>query len=76
MPTYEYACDSCNHQFEAMQSMSDEPLTECPQCSGKVRRMFGLSSVIFKGSGFYCTDTKKSDPGKESSCANCPGSNS
>jgi putative FmdB family regulatory protein len=56
MPIYEYICDSCNHQFEIQQSMNDNALTECPQCSGKIRRVFGLNSVIFKGSGFYCND--------------------
>ncbi len=81
MPIYEYVCDSCNHQFEAQQSMHDDPLTECPQCANKVRRVFGLSSVIFKGSGFYCNDAKKTAPAKESSpsspaCATCPAANS
>jgi putative FmdB family regulatory protein len=74
MPIYEYACDSCNHRFEAEQSMRDNPLTTCPQCQGKIRRVFGLSSVIFKGNGFYCTDSKKSEGGKESPCATCPAS--
>ena len=75
MPTYEYECDSCNHRFEVEQSMHDDPLTECPECAGSVRRVFGLSSVIFKGSGFYCNDVKKSGGSKKSSgadCATCP----
>lgn len=75
MPIYEYECDSCNHHFEVEQSMRDNPLTECPECSGHIRRVFGLSSVIFKGSGFYCTDTKKSGGSKEApsaACATCP----
>ncbi|WP_422480543.1 FmdB family zinc ribbon protein [Pleomorphochaeta sp. DL1XJH-081] len=75
MPIYEYICDSCNHQFEIQQSMNDNALTECPQCSGKIRRVFGLNSVIFKGSGFYCNDSKKSSSdkasGESSSCASC-----
>lgn len=77
MPIYEYVCDSCDHQFEIQQSMQDNPLTECPKCSGQVRRVFGLNSVIFKGSGFYCTDSKKkSSSGKAATettaCTTCP----
>lgn len=60
MPTYEYECSSCGHIFEAFQSMSDAPLTACPEC-GKVvkRRIFGGTGVIFKGSGFYVNDSRK-----------------
>jgi len=76
MPIYEYVCDSCNHQFETEQSMREDPLTICPRCSGKIRRVFGLNSVIFKGSGFYCNDSKKkeasSSDGAATPCANCP----
>ena len=58
MPTYEYVCEACEHQFEEFQSMSDEPLKKCPQCrKSKLRRVFGAgAAVIFKGSGFYQTD--------------------
>ena len=58
MPTYEYVCDACKHDFEEMQSFSDEPLTKCPKCKKKkLRRLFGTgASIIFKGSGFYETD--------------------
>lgn len=57
MPTYEYQCQSCGHQFEKFQNMSDVPLKVCPQCGGKVRRLIGAGgAVIFKGSGFYATD--------------------
>jgi putative FmdB family regulatory protein len=63
MPTYEYECKKCGHSFEAFQSMSDDPLTECPECGRELRRLInGGSGVIFKGSGFYATDK-----GKESS---------
>ncbi|HJN68327.1 MAG: zinc ribbon domain-containing protein [Candidatus Marinimicrobia bacterium] len=65
MPTYDYLCISCTHQFEHFQSMSDDPLTECPICGSKVRRLVsGGSGLIFKGSGFYITDYKngKKDP--------------
>jgi putative FmdB family regulatory protein len=57
MPTYEYECLDCGNQFEAVQSMKDPHLTECPQCGGKVRRKIGRGAgIIFKGSGFYQTD--------------------
>jgi len=61
MPTYEYECKSCSHSFEVFQSMSDSPLTTCPECGSEVRRLiFGGAGVIFKGSGFYVTDKNKS----------------
>jgi putative FmdB family regulatory protein len=58
MPTYEYVCDACDHEFDELQSFSDEPLTKCPKCKKKkLRRLFGTgASIIFKGSGFYETD--------------------
>ena len=58
MPTYQYACTACEHRFEAVQSFSDAPLTECPECSGKLRKLFGAVGVVFKGSGFYRTDSR------------------
>ena len=66
MPTYEYECKSCGHGFEIFQSMSDQPVRECPKCGQEVRRLiFGGTGVIFKGSGFYVTDkgqySKKSE---------------
>jgi putative FmdB family regulatory protein len=57
MPTYEYECLDCGNQFEAVQSMKDPHLTECPKCKGKVQRKIGRGAgIIFKGSGFYQTD--------------------
>ncbi|QUQ69316.1 FmdB family zinc ribbon protein [Kutzneria sp. CA-103260] len=58
MPTYQYACTACGHRFEAVQSFSDNALTECPECSGKLRKLFGSVGVVFKGSGFYRTDSR------------------
>ncbi len=80
MPTYEYACPKCGHQFEAFQSMKDEPLTKCPKCGKKgVKRLVGGGAgLIFKGSGFYITDYKKTSapasekPAKESKPAAKP----
>lgn len=59
MPTYDYVCETCGHEFEVFQSMKDPKLTDCPQdgCSGSVRRLLGRGAgIIFKGSGFYETD--------------------
>jgi len=57
MPTYEYACQKCGHEFEKFQSIKDEPLKRCPECKGKVNRKIGTGAgLIFKGSGFYITD--------------------
>ena len=57
MPTYEYRCLECEKEFEQIQKMVDEPLTECIHCKGKVKRLIGSGAgIIFKGSGFYCTD--------------------
>lgn len=58
MPTYQYACTACNHQLEAVQSFSDDALTECPECGGRLRKLFGNVGVVFKGSGFYRNDAR------------------
>lgn len=59
MPTYDYICDDCAYKFEHFQSMSDEPIRVCPNCSGRVRRLIsGGTGLIFKGSGYYLTDYK------------------
>jgi putative FmdB family regulatory protein len=59
MPTYDYRCLDCGHNFEEFQKITDEPLTKCPKCNGHVKRLIGSgSSPIFKGSGFYQTDYK------------------
>lgn len=60
MPTYSYACTACGHRFDAQQSFSDASLTECPECSGRLRKLFGAVGVVFKGSGFYRTDSRSS----------------
>jgi putative FmdB family regulatory protein len=58
VPTYQYACTACGHQLEAVQSFTDEPLTECPACAGRLRKLFSSVGVVFKGSGFYRTDSR------------------
>ena len=68
MPTYEYECKSCGHNFEAFQSMSDAPFSDCPECGKEIRRLInGGSGVIFKGSGFYVNDKKADNSKKHSS---------
>jgi len=64
MPTYQYACNACEEQFEVVQSFSDEPITVCPVCGGEVRKVYANVGVVFKGSGFYKTDSRPSSPSK------------
>jgi putative FmdB family regulatory protein len=61
VPTYQYACTVCGHRLEAVQSFTDEPLTECPECQGRLRKQFSAVGVVFKGSGFYRTDSRSSN---------------
>jgi putative FmdB family regulatory protein len=60
MPTYEYRCKACDHTFDAVQSFTDDPLTECPACGGELRKLFGNVAINFKGSGFYRNDSRTS----------------
>jgi putative FmdB family regulatory protein len=58
VPTYAYLCTACEHRFEIVQSFSDDSLTECPQCQGRLRKLFNAVGVVFKGSGFYRNDSR------------------
>ena len=69
MPTYQYACTECGHTFEQVQSFSDDALTVCPVCGGRLRKVFNAVGVVFKGSGFYRTDSRSG-----SSATVAPGS--
>ena len=60
MPTYEYACAECGERLEAVQKFSDDPLTVCPACGGRLRKLFSPVGIVFKGSGFYRTDSRVS----------------
>jgi putative FmdB family regulatory protein len=60
MPTYQYACTECGERLEVVQKFSDEPLTVCPACEGRLRKVFSPVGVVFKGSGFYKTDSRPS----------------
>ncbi len=63
MPTYEYECTKCGHNFEAFQKITDEPLDKCPKCGKRAKRLISCGAgIIFKGSGFYATDYRKKSP--------------
>ena len=75
MPTYEYVCQKCEHEFEVFQSMKDKPLTKCPEkkCGGKVKRKLGTGAgLIFKGSGFYTTDYRSESYKKGATADSAP----
>ena len=64
MPIYEYACTACGERTEARQGFGDPPLEECPQCGGRLRKLYSPVGIVFKGSGFYATDAKKDSASK------------
>ncbi|MFI2234185.1 FmdB family zinc ribbon protein [Nocardia testacea] len=80
MPTYSYACTQCDNRFDIVQSFTDEALTVCSECSGTLRKLFNSVGIVFKGSGFYRTDSRSgsstaSEPAKsESSTSSSSGS--
>lgn len=69
MPTYAYACTTCEHRFEVQQSFSDDALTECPECQGRLRKLFNSVGIVFKGSGFYRTDSRNGKTGGDTAAA-------
>ncbi|WP_280233467.1 FmdB family zinc ribbon protein [Nocardia cyriacigeorgica] len=86
MPTYSYACTQCDNRFDIVQSFTDEALSVCSECSGKLRKLFNSVGIVFKGSGFYRTDSRggastasepaKSDSGSATSTGSDSGSSS
>ena len=76
MPTYQYACTACDERLEAVQSFSDAPLMQCPACGGPLRKVFSAVGVVFKGSGFYKTDSRSSSKAAGSSDGAAAGSSS
>ena len=72
MPTYQYACTNAEgkHEFEVVQSFTDAPVSVCPECGAPVRKVYGSVGVVFKGSGFYRTDSRKSSSASESASSN------
>ncbi|MEU6579228.1 FmdB family zinc ribbon protein [Nocardia sp. NPDC046763] len=80
MPTYSYACTECDNKFDIVQSFSDDALTTCDRCNGKLRKLFNSVGIVFKGSGFYRTDSRNgstsSEPAKSSSTSSDSSSSS
>ena len=80
MPTYQYACTTCGEQVEAVQRFDDEPLSVCPACGGSLRKVFSPVGIVFKGSGFYRTDSRKAakteDSGAKAAKSNGSGEGS
>jgi putative FmdB family regulatory protein len=66
LPTYEYACTDCGNRLEAVQKFTDDPLTECPDCGGVLRKVYGAVGIVLKGSGFYKTDSRAASTGNGS----------
>jgi putative FmdB family regulatory protein len=66
LPTYEYACTACGHRLDAVQKFTDDPLTECPECGGALRKVYGAVGIVLKGSGFYKTDSRAAAGGNGS----------
>jgi putative FmdB family regulatory protein len=78
VPTYQYACTNPEgkHEFEVVQSFTDAPVSECPECGAPVRKVYGSVGVVFKGSGFYRTDSRKSSASSEKAGSNGSSSSS
>jgi len=76
VPTYSYACTACDNKFDIVQSFSDDSLTECPQCEGKLRKLFNSVGIVFKGSGFYRTDSRSGSTASESASTSSSSSSS
>ncbi|RAU96999.1 FmdB family zinc ribbon protein [Mycolicibacter senuensis] len=79
MPTYSYACTECSNRFDVVQAFTDDALTTCEECNGRLRKIFGKVGVVFKGSGFYRTDSRdtgKSSNGSSSAKAGAAGASS
>ena len=76
MPTYSYACTECDHRFDAVQSFSDDSLTVCPECQGRLRKVFNAVGVVFKGGGFYRTDSRSGSSASVPASSSDSGSSS
>ena len=76
MPTYQYACTDCGERLEAVRKFTDEPLSVCPSCGGKLRKVFSPVGIVFKGSGFYRTDSRSGSSTASAGSSNGSGSSS
>ena len=76
VPTYQYACTECGHAFEQFQSFSEDALTVCPECDGRLRKVYNAVGVVFKGSGFYRTDSRSGSSSSASTSTSSDSSSS
>ena len=76
MPTYAYACADCGHALDIVQSFSDDALTTCPQCQGRLRKQFNAVGVVFKGGGFYRNDSRSTSASSDSATSSSSSSDS
>ena len=76
MPTYQYACTECAHTFEQFQGFTEDALTVCPECQGRLRKLYNAVGVVFKGSGFYRTDSRSATTASEPAAASSSTSDS
>ncbi len=76
MPTYSYACTECDNTFDMVQAFTDDTMTECPKCEGRLRKLFGKVGVVFKGSGFYRTDSREQSKNGNSKSSGSGGASS
>jgi putative FmdB family regulatory protein len=76
VPTYAYVCTECDHRFEAQQAFTDDALTACPECSGRLRKLFNAVGIVFKGSGFYRTDSRNTSSRSTSGAGSAPATSS
>ncbi|WP_101789159.1 FmdB family zinc ribbon protein [Nonomuraea indica] len=76
MPTYQYACNDCGEQLEVVQKFTDDALTVCPACQGNLRKVFSAVGIVFKGSGFYRTDSRSSSSSSTPASSSTSGSSS
>ena len=74
MPTYSYACTACDNKFDVVQAFTDDALSQCPKCDGRLRKVFGKVGVVFKGSGFYRTDSREAAKSASNGSAKSSGS--
>ena len=75
MPTYQYSCTECGHFFEQVQSFTEDSLTVCPECDGRLRKVFNAVGVVFKGSGFYRTDSRGGSSATDTAASSSSSSN-
>jgi putative FmdB family regulatory protein len=74
VPTYQYACTGCEHELEAVQKFSDDALTECPECAGRLRKVYSAVGVVFKGPGFYRNDSRAKSSSSDVGGSSAPNS--